>query len=198
MSQLIVQPAKIAGGEAWLSRWLDAEQTANAVIDQRRRLLWANAKCSEALRAGRDVTLRGGRLETAERRKLETFQAFLDAAPPHGNMWCMERSDGDGHVVFRATHLGFMDDQTVLGLRFHGTGTDFSPRWADYARAFQLTSAEHHVVQLLLEGEVAEGIAGRLKVSLETVRSHIRHAYGKLGASSREQMFRRLEPYRMI
>jgi DNA-binding CsgD family transcriptional regulator len=47
----------------------------------------------------------------------------------------------------------------------------------------------------VLDGEAAEGVGIRLGITLETVRTHIRNAYVKLGVGSREQMFRLLIPF---
>jgi two-component system, NarL family, response regulator LiaR len=51
----------------------------------------------------------------------------------------------------------------------------------------QLTSREWEVLDLLTQGLSTTGIAGRLVVSNETVRSHIKHILRKLHVHSREQ-----------
>lgn len=52
-----------------------------------------------------------------------------------------------------------------------------------------LTPREHEVVQHLLSGASAPDIAGRLSVSLQTVRVHRRNIYEKLDVSSLGQLF---------
>jgi DNA-binding NarL/FixJ family response regulator len=52
-----------------------------------------------------------------------------------------------------------------------------------------LTRREHEVVQHLLHGTSAPGIASRLHVSLQTVRVHRRNIYAKLDVSSLGQLF---------
>jgi pimeloyl-ACP methyl ester carboxylesterase/DNA-binding CsgD family transcriptional regulator len=51
-----------------------------------------------------------------------------------------------------------------------------------------LTEAEHSVAALVAEGLSNPVIAGRLCVSRHTVESHLKHAYAKLGISSRVEL----------
>lgn len=51
-----------------------------------------------------------------------------------------------------------------------------------------LTEAEHSVAALVAEGLSNPVIAGRLCVSRHTVESHLKHAYVKLGISSRVEL----------
>jgi DNA-binding CsgD family transcriptional regulator len=51
------------------------------------------------------------------------------------------------------------------------------------------------VLLQMIDGRTADEIAGDLAVSVETTRSHIRSIYGKLNVSSREAMFRRIQPF---
>ena len=50
-----------------------------------------------------------------------------------------------------------------------------------------LTSREREVLGLLADGHAHEEIARRLGISSETVRTHVRKASGRLGASTRTQ-----------
>jgi DNA-binding NarL/FixJ family response regulator len=50
-----------------------------------------------------------------------------------------------------------------------------------------LTEREKEILQLLIEGCNNEEIAGKLFISIQTVRNHIRHIYEKLHVHSRSQ-----------
>lgn len=52
-------------------------------------------------------------------------------------------------------------------------------------RAGRLSPREHEILGLLSEGLTGQAIAGRLFLSPETVRTHIRNATTKLGAKTR-------------
>jgi NarL family two-component system response regulator LiaR len=54
-------------------------------------------------------------------------------------------------------------------------------------RAIGLTPRESHVVALIAAGAPNKEIAGRLGLSMNTVKSHIRTAYRAMGVTSRTQ-----------
>jgi NarL family two-component system response regulator LiaR len=59
-----------------------------------------------------------------------------------------------------------------------------------------LTQREWEVVDLLVDGATTAEIAERLGVGPATVRTHVKHILGKLGAHSREEAIRRIERLR--
>jgi DNA-binding NarL/FixJ family response regulator len=59
-----------------------------------------------------------------------------------------------------------------------------------------LTRREWEVVDLLAEGATTAGLARELQLSQATVRTHIKHILGKLGAHSREEAVRHVERVR--
>jgi DNA-binding CsgD family transcriptional regulator len=88
---------------------------------------------------------------------------------------------------------GFREDQ-AFGLLFYGGKAPVAPVWADLGRIFGLTPAEAAVVRGLVSGRGAEQLAADQGIGLETVRTHIRRAYHKLGVSSREQLYAAVSP----
>jgi DNA-binding CsgD family transcriptional regulator len=66
------------------------------------------------------------------------------------------------------------------------------PSPPDVPLAWPLTSGEREVVGLLLHGLSNAQIAARLHRSENTVQTHLRHAYAKLGVSSRTRLLARL------
>ncbi|MCW3006166.1 MAG: response regulator transcription factor [Solirubrobacterales bacterium] len=65
--------------------------------------------------------------------------------------------------------------------RAPATSTGLRPVWST------LTSREWQVVDLLCEGAATAEIADRLCLSVETVRTHLKHALNKLGAHTRDE-----------
>jgi len=57
---------------------------------------------------------------------------------------------------------------------------------------FELTRAQARVVVAVAEGQSAESAAAALKLSVNTVRSHLRSIYAKLGVENRAQMLHRV------
>ncbi len=62
---------------------------------------------------------------------------------------------------------------------------DFAPRPDDAAR--DLTPREREVLKALADGLDYKQIADRLCISMDTVRSHIRHIYEKLQVHSKSE-----------
>jgi len=64
-----------------------------------------------------------------------------------------------------------------------GAATFVTDRSADSA----LTRRELDVLRLMATGETNAGIAGRLVISVGTVKSHVKHILRKLGAANRAE-----------
>ncbi len=63
----------------------------------------------------------------------------------------------------------------------------FLSRGTELSRLDRLSPREHEVLGLLADGLTGQGIANRLYLSPETVRTHVRNATNKLGARTRVQ-----------
>jgi DNA-binding NarL/FixJ family response regulator len=62
----------------------------------------------------------------------------------------------------------------------------------DSAAKASLTSREREIIDLLATGKMYKQVAENLNVSLDTVRTHIRHIYEKLQVNSRTEALNRL------
>lgn len=60
------------------------------------------------------------------------------------------------------------------------------------ARTYDLTRREEEVLLLLLEGKSFAAIAGELFVSENTVKTHVRHIYRKMGVNRKQDLARRV------
>ena len=63
------------------------------------------------------------------------------------------------------------------------------PNLAVLAEVGQLTRAEIRVIEMMMSGTETAGIAEALRISLETLRTHVKHAYRKLGVTTRGELF---------
>jgi LuxR family maltose regulon positive regulatory protein len=73
----------------------------------------------------------------------------------------------------------FGDGQATGG---RAAGTSLAPRLIE-----QLTSRELEVLGMLAAGRSNQGIASQLVISLDTVKKHVSHLLGKLGAANRTE-----------
>ena len=81
--------------------------------------------------------------------------------------------------------------RTASGERVLRLGESFGgePHVSAAAGAERLTPREREVVALVAERHTTAAIAGRLHISPQTVKNHLRSAYRKLGIQSREALF---------
>jgi DNA-binding CsgD family transcriptional regulator len=63
------------------------------------------------------------------------------------------------------------------------------PELAVLAEAGQLTRAEIRIIEMIVSGTETAAIAEALRISLETLRTHVKHAYRKLGVTTRGELF---------
>ena len=70
---------------------------------------------------------------------------------------------------------------------------DIEALCAKAARTYDLTRREEDVLRLLVEGGTAPQIAEELVVSPNTVKTHVRNLYRKLGINRRADLACRLE-----
>jgi DNA-binding CsgD family transcriptional regulator len=110
---------------------------------------------------------------------------------------CIRASESEAHVVVHSRRLDAVDTDPRFGIWFHRAGRDFKPVYAGLDRAFGFTSAEQRVMARLLEGDSIPRIAGALKLSVETIRSHVRNIYAKMDVSSRAEMFSLVRAFRI-
>lgn len=176
--------------------WLEYDAAPRVIVDEDLRIAWANTAARSALARARDLENRGGFLRTIDRGQQEALDAFVAGSGVGVSSWCLPRADRDGHVLFRAQRLAW-EQAPVFGVLFYGSGSDFRSRYVDLERVFGLTPAEHRVLLDMLDGFEADRIAEGSGVSIETVRTHIRRIYAKVGVRSRERLFSRMRPYRI-
>lgn len=175
--------------------WLEIDSQARVIVNGARAILWSNVAAGVLLADRQGIEIRGGFLHPTDATNEDALRAFLRSADSGSSSWCIERPKRDGWVLMRARRLGW-PASGVIGICFVVATDRSSARYEHLDTAFGLTKAEHRVVLDLLDGNDAETLAGRHGVSVETTRTHIRSIYQKIGVSSRERLFARLQPFR--
>jgi DNA-binding CsgD family transcriptional regulator len=179
-----------------VSGWLLADGRNRMILTSAGRLVWSNYAADRYLNAGVDFHGTREQVRVADPHQCAAFEAFLAAASEEMSAWFYRRHSGDGGLLLRAWRLA-TEPETCVGLIFHSTGSDFVPRWADFATAFGLTPAEHRMATGLLEGHSPDELAVLCGVGVGTVRTHIKRLYGKLDVCTRGEFFRKLAPFRL-
>lgn len=188
------QPADLA------LAWLDLDPQPRLICTRALDLVWANTAAHEALDGDGDLDLRNGVIAARERVHQSALCAFVKGCEAMLSTLALPAPDGDGHLLLRGRRLdaqGSAENEGYVGLAFLRSTGAFRALHADVERAFQLTPSEYRVLLRMIDGFTAEGIAAATTLSVETVRSHIRHIYAKLGVASREAMFAKILPFRL-
>ena len=178
--------------------WLEGDDQPRLICTDELAGVWANAAARAALAPGGDLELKDGQLALHERAQQAELCAFVKNCDGQLATLALRARDGDGHLLLRARCIA--EDTAEgrrVGLAFLRGGAAYQPHYADLDRAFQLTPAEHRILLRMADGMNAEAIAEVKNLSIETVRSHIRSLYNKMGVASREAMFARIRPFRL-
>lgn len=104
----------------------------------------------------------------------------MDTAPQ-----LVEHVIADPHLYPRSKHLKALITAGVKARR------RVAPASRPGMLADPLTAAETRALEKLAEGLTYTQMASELYLSLNTVKTHVRHAYMKLGASSRSSAVKR-------
>ena len=163
------------------------------VIDRTGRLIVQSPRTIEALMCIDAIMLRDGKIVAHGTTAQESIDKMLRLQPQSISTIMRKSARTAGHCILRGVGLC---EHTVL-VTVHCAHPHTKSEIADLSEAFSLTPSEVHVVELLLAGHSPAKIAPRLGVALNTVRSHLRHCYDKMGVSSREELWRTVSPYRL-
>src|SRR6266700_867475 len=127
-------------------------------------------------------------------------RVFADEGPPMaallGRLFTAQRA---GQAAFRSVPLGYL----TRVLRAFGGKEVVEPAGRSTAQAVpglaeQLTARELEVLALLAAGAPNPRIAGELVVTLDTVKKHVSHLLGKLGAANRTEAVTRARQLGLI
>ena len=172
----------------WPSHWLSADGRPRLVVDGELTVVWLSEAAEVALSGGCAIVRRNGHIHGADRNAHSTLKSAVENV-----------REGPG-VVVRVGTIERPTDEVLLHVRLFQFGgrtafglcmmsAERSPQLPDISRLFDLTPAESHVVQLIIQGLCPLQIAERQGTTLLTTRTHIKRAYAKIGVHSKEQFF---------
>ena len=116
---------------------------------------------------------------------------------PSAYCMCLSTFDGEAEITraVRAGALAYLAKDTsstelLEAIRVTAGGSRYWPpglaaRIADYATHEQMSSREIDVLRMVARGLANKEVAAELNISEETVKSHIRNVFSKLGVSDR-------------
>jgi DNA-binding CsgD family transcriptional regulator len=162
------------------------------------RLRDLNLAAEALLRTDGEILVTAGQFCFADKARTGHLKACLDGGGGGASGWSYRRASGEFVVV----HIEWLPSDPVDGAESLVALT-FPPHhvaryvWAEFAHHFDLTRSEAAIVKRLVGGQTPTVVAEELGLSIETVRTHIRRTYNKLGISCREQLFSVIVPFRL-
>jgi DNA-binding CsgD family transcriptional regulator len=183
-------------GEA-LAMWMETEGRARILVDDDLRARWVSPRAAAMMSRANSLLIRNGHIRTRENRFDRQLRDFVAGATSTISLRCFHDPSACEHLVLTALRLG-APFEDIVGLTMQPASASYSFRIADLHDAFGFTLTEGRVAYDLLCGNTAEQTAQILHVGLETVRTHIKRIYVKLGVSSREAFFHRLAPFMLV
>lgn len=165
-----------------LAGWIGQERRARLIVTPAGDALWISAAARALIDAGSPLHIQGGRLTGTTPQISERLQSLLASVDASAPCWVLEERD----AVIWAQQI-----ETVGPVRI---GLTIRPIKEELeitalADARQLTAAEARVVGMMLGGAETGRIAQALDISVETLRTHVKHVYRKLGVNSRGGLF---------
>lgn len=178
--------------------WLSQDPRARMIVSDTLELLWANAAARHVLAGSGGLSVVGGRcLHFDDPGAAGRFASFIRDTAETMTTLAIAFSRPPGHYLFRGWRLA-CNEPPLSCLELSLDTEEFASHYSDFDRVFGLTPAEHGVVVEIMDGRSAAEIAARHRISIVTVRSHIKKIYVKIGVVSREQLFGRLRPFRIF
>lgn len=177
--------------------WVTRESKARLIFDRSMRLLWANAAAHEMLLYGAHIALGDEGVVVRSNELRSMIEQAMRARTEEG-LFVIEHSGDIGEdLLVRFERLRDEGVKTFFGLQL----IRHAPTpggWSEMLAAhFQLTPKQTQVLIRMISGESGEDIAKAMRISIETVRTHVRDVYAKLRVSSREELFVRVRPFYM-
>lgn len=180
-----------------LQSWIHTDYVPRLILSESLTIQWANHAANKALSGSEVLLVKDGKVACREEALNASLRTFIKGCDHVLRTFFITDEDSGTLTLLRARTIPVdKDRERAFGVIFFDDSAEFLHRYLDVAKVFKLTAAEYDVVRQLLSGETAEDITRKVGVSMATTRSHIRNIYRKLGVSSREALFKRLQPFR--
>ena len=174
---------------------------AFARLDQRMRMLLRRdgklvvscTRIGDMLDLGSCLRLVKGKVGVADLKFKTGFQDLLSVKSPGVMTLALPCTKNGGHILIRATSTH--DLIVCVSLR-HANESE-EPELPDLEKVFHLTKTEAMIVKDLFSGHTPQMIADDHNNSVHTVRAHIRRCYDKLEITCREELWSKLNAYRL-
>jgi DNA-binding CsgD family transcriptional regulator len=165
-----------------LAGWINLERRARLIVTPAGDVLWISTAARALIDASSPLHIQGSCLTGKTPQISDRLRALLVSVGPAAPCWMLEEID----AVIWAQQIETAGPVRI-GLTIRPMGEELQV--SALAEARELTAAEARVVGMMLGGAETGRIAQALDISVETLRTHVKHVYRKLGVKSRGELF---------
>ncbi|MFD1789254.1 helix-turn-helix transcriptional regulator [Sphingomonas floccifaciens] len=174
--------------------WLAADHRPRMIVRPDGTVLWANAGAHRLFRECSGMSVAHDVIHLTDPDHDASFHGFLRSVTTTESHTMALKFEGEASFcVFRGHRIPGIDG-CCIDVRF--SSTSHPPSLLGFDHVFGLTASEARTAIALYGGQSAREVADEQSISIDTVRSHIRQIYSKIGVSGREQLFRQLDAFR--
>jgi DNA-binding CsgD family transcriptional regulator len=174
--------------------WLDSDSKPRMVLRPDATIAWMNLGAQRLIERCPALVVANHILRLADSSRDAQLHRFIEHLDTTQRSLAIKFEGEDSYCVFRGWRMPAID-RYCIEVRFSGLVD--TPALLDFASVFGLTASEARTAAALYGGLSARDIADNHSISIDTVRSHIRQVYSKMGVSGREQLFRQLDAFRI-
>jgi len=167
---------------------------ARMLVRRDGRYLAGSSGMAEVFKSGTCLHLRKGMVCISQPEHGTGLPDLLEVRPSEVRTLALPCVKIAGHLIIRATSIS----ENVVCMSLQKATEMLEPELPDLEEVFHLTKAEAAIVYDLFRGQTPQQIAEDHRNSIHTVRAHIRRCYDKLAITCREELWRKLNAYRLI
>lgn len=175
---------------AWsraIAAWVNTDPRARMLLSRSGRIHWANDAAYRMLKDGGGGFRVINDVLVAENDKTSGILGrLLTNAPMDAALFAITPPESGRQWLLWAQQL-IPDDEASIGFAAHRMADPVS--YEAMLQLHHLTPCETQIVTMMLAGVETGRIAQRQDISIETLRTHIKHAYRKLDVKSRGELF---------
>ncbi|WP_296172536.1 LuxR family transcriptional regulator [uncultured Brevundimonas sp.] len=165
-----------------LANWIDSERRARLIVTRELDVMWMNEAARGLRDEGEAFEMCDGRLTP----RSAIIVGLVAAARPEEAGCAVVPGEGGRHWVAWAREVCAAPD-ALIGLTLQRARSEI--RFQALIENHLLTPSEGRIIEMLLAGAETGRVAQALDISIETLRTHLKHAYQKLGVRSRGELF---------
>lgn len=169
-----------------IAAWVNIDPRARMLMSRSGRIGWANDAAYRMLQEAAVFRVVDDHLVSDSALTAAALARLLRDALPGEALYAVTAMDTERQWLLRCQQLIAGDDDSI-GFAAHRMADRVS--YEAMLQIHHLTPSEKHIVTMMLAGMETGRIAQKQDISIETLRTHIKHAYRKLDVSSRGELF---------